>query len=61
MGTFDPGARGIDAVGKTVALMPDLALFVIGVLVTIVVAFAVGLIGLSDLDDEEGAPPEIGS
>ena len=31
--------------------MPDLALFVIGVLVTIVVGFAVGLIGLSDLDE----------
>jgi hypothetical protein len=31
--------------------MPDLALFVIGVLVTAVVAVAVGMLGLSDLPD----------
>jgi len=32
--------------------MPDLALFVIGLLVTIFVAFAVGMVGLSDSSDE---------
>jgi hypothetical protein len=31
--------------------MPDLALFVIGVLVTAVVIVAVGMVGLSDLAD----------
>jgi hypothetical protein len=33
--------------------MPDLALFVIGLLVTVVVAVAVGLLGLSDFPDAE--------
>jgi hypothetical protein len=33
--------------------MPDLALFLIGLLVTIVVAVAVGLLGLSDLSDDQ--------
>ena len=32
--------------------MPDLVLFAIGLLVTIFVAFAVGMLGLSDLSDE---------
>ena len=38
--------------------MPDLALFLIGVLVTIVVGVAVGLLGLSDLSDDPDSSPE---
>lgn len=34
--------------------MPDLALFVIGLIVTIMVGVAVGLLGLSDLSDDQG-------
>ena len=49
VGPFHTFARSTDARWKIEKLMPDLALFVIGVLVTALVAVAVGLVGLSDL------------